>query len=53
MIIKAEITCKKCNRIVRGLITLNKNCQITDSDGFMIFGDEAICDTCLNDLPRN
>ena len=53
MIIKAEVTCSKCNREVRGLITLNKNNLIIDSDGFMIFEDEAICDTCLNDLPNN
>ena len=50
MIIKAEITCNKCKREVRGLITTNKKNQIIDSDGFMIFENDA---TCLNDLPHN
>ena len=53
MIIKAEITCKKCNRIIRGRITINKKNQITDSDGFMIFEDGAICDTCLQEIHHN
>jgi len=53
MIIKVEVTCKKCKRDIRGLITLNKSNHIIDSDGFMIFEDEIICDTCLNDLPDN
>jgi len=53
MIITAEVTCKKCQRDIRGLITLNKNNTIVNSDGFMIFEDEIICDTCHNDFPNN
>ena len=53
MIIKAEVTCSKCTREIRGLLTVNKKNQIIDSDGFIIFENDAVCDTCLNDLPDN
>ena len=53
MIIKTEVTCSKCNREVRVIIKLNKTNQVTDSDGFVIFEDEAVCDTCLKDFPNN
>ncbi|MDE1813946.1 MAG: hypothetical protein KGH87_02475 [Thaumarchaeota archaeon] len=51
MMVKAEVTCNKCNRIVRGTITV-KDAKVVDSDGFMIFEDEAVCDTCLGDVPH-
>lgn len=51
MIIKSEITCGKCNREIRGTITLDSENKVVDSDGFMVFADEAVCDTCLDDLP--
>ncbi len=51
MIVKAEVTCSKCNRTVRGTITI-ENAKVADSDGFMIFENEAVCDTCLGDLPH-
>lgn len=50
MKIKAEIICSKCKREVKGHITLNQNNQVIDSDGFMIFANESICDTCLDDI---
>lgn len=29
-----------------------KDAKIVDSDGFMIFEDEVVCDTCLGDVPH-
>ncbi|MGI0060918.1 MAG: hypothetical protein ACREBA_00525 [Nitrosotalea sp.] len=49
MIIKAEVTCNKCSRVVRGTITV-ENARVVDSDGFMIFESEIVCDTCLEDV---
>ena len=53
MIIKAEITCGKCKREVRGSITTDRKNQIVDSDGFVLFENDAVCDVCLHDLPNN
>jgi len=52
MIIKAEVTCSKCNRVVRGTITLDDKNTVVDSDGFIPFSDGAVCDTCLGDIPH-
>jgi len=52
MNIKAEVTCDRCQREVRGTITLDDKNTVIDSDGFMIFSDGAVCDTCLGDVPH-
>ena len=53
MKIKAEITCAKCKREIRGSMTTDEKNQIIDSEGFVLFADNAVCDVCLNDLPAN
>jgi len=53
MNIKVEVTCKKCKRDIKRRVTLNKSNHIIDSDGFMIFEDEVICNTWFNDLPNS
>lgn len=52
MKLKAEITCQKCGREVRGTITLDETNHVFDSDGFMVFESGGICDTCLNEPGR-
>ena len=52
MKIKAEITCVRCGRDVRGILTLDDRNCVVDSEGFMVFADGGVCDTCLKE-PSN
>lgn len=49
--LECSVRCGKCNRTVLGRIGFSKQVQIVDSEGFMVFDPEPICDSCLETEP--
>lgn len=41
------VVCAKCGQQVDGWIGFSVRNQIVDSGAFMVLGDEAVCDWCL------
>lgn len=47
MILRMVVTCHRCGASVDGALTFSEQLQITDSEGFMLFGEGPVCDACL------
>jgi len=49
--IKGEGTCTRCHRDVRGWIAFSKTAQVVNSEGFVVFEDGLVCDSCSGEIP--